>query len=100
MPTLSHTISVDMVLDELDLMETAALVDGCLLEFISFKQAAYSLADKLIDKAEAHGIKARTGGIFGTENEEDWEPGDPSPITIAFYFPDDANAVWFRTMVL
>lgn len=100
MPTLSHTISVDAVLAELNLMETAALVDGYLLEFISYRDAARSIASKLIRKAENYGITARTSGVFGADPEEDWEAGDPSSIEIIFAFPDDANAVWFRTMVL
>ncbi|PZR80164.1 MAG: hypothetical protein DI537_40065 [Stutzerimonas stutzeri] len=100
MTTLSHTISVDAIADELDLMETAALVDGCLLEFISDQDAARSIADKLIRKAEAYGIAARISGVVEGDAEDDWEVGDPRSIEIVFGFPDDANAVWFRTMVL
>lgn len=100
MPTLSHTISVDAIADELDIMETAALVDGYLLEFISDKDAARSIADKLIRKAEAYGIAARISGVVEDDSEDDWEVGDPSSIEIIFAFPDDANAVWFRTTVL
>ena len=100
MPTLTHTISVDAVLDELDCMQAAKLVDGYIPQIVNFKCAAYALADKLINKAEAYGIEAQEPVVLFVEKEDDWERGDPTIIEIVFSFLDDANAVWFRTMII
>ena len=101
MPTLTHVIAMQDIVREAARVETEVLKDSFpdnSQDFLDY--AVNSLIYDIVSRAKECGIEVLSAGPFWSDNAEEWEPGDPIEAEVRFCFPDDANAVLFRTMFI
>ncbi|MBN9495108.1 MAG: hypothetical protein J0H39_00010 [Alphaproteobacteria bacterium] len=101
MPTLTHVMDYEEVLAEEARISATLLNAGFPADHLDLVDAAVdSLAHDLADRARKLGISVFKVGKVWSNLPEEWEPGDPREAKVFFCFPDDANAVLFKTMFI
>ncbi|KQK29091.1 hypothetical protein ARD30_19955 [Bosea thiooxidans] len=101
MLTISHVIAMQDIVQEVIRIETEFLKGSFpdnSQDFLDY--AVHSLIYDIVSRAKGHGIEVLSTGPFWSDHAEEWEPGDPIEAEVRFCFPDDANAVLFRTMFI
>ena len=98
MPTLSRVLTVNEIFEEWDRIETALqAIEVPAHDIYLMDVAVESLAYRLLYRARAIGIEV---GITEVRQIDNDEAHDLTDTEVLFSFPDEDNAVWFRTMIL
>ena len=97
----SQVIAIENILPEADRIEAVLLNAGLPAKSLYLLDiAADLLVHNMTSRARALGIEVCNHGKGWSDDAADWEPGDPVQVEVFFSFPDEDNAVWFRTMIL